>query len=256
MPGEENRKFPRCDINTAISFKVPTKRMDISMASIKNISGGGLCFVTNVKMEMNQTVSMEFGLTEKDKITTIGKVVWIDPIKENDLPYAFQIGVKFVQLHKKEQEKIARFVITRLKERVKEELSRIKTDDEQQRRYSLLIIDDDKVTLELVREVFCDEFTVVTASDGTEGIQKAREWRPDLILLDIIMPDLDGFSTLMLLKDIEETKDIPVMMLSVVREKSKIFQAIREGAQDFILKPFTAESLLQKIKKTLYLAKK
>ena len=142
-------------------------------------------------------------------------------------------------------------MVKRLKERVREELERVKPQKEYKRR-SILVIDDDKVTLSMVKEVFSDEFNVVTARDGHEGIEKAIEWRPDIILLDIIMPDMDGFSTLMLLKDIDETRDIPVMMFSVVREKSKIFQAIRDGAQDFILKPFTPESLLVKIRKTLY----
>ena len=233
-------------------FRVPTKAMDIGMASIKNVSGGGLCLLTNDDLENGQIIQVEFKLT-KDKINIIAmcEVVWVETMAEENVPFKFQVGIKFIEIDKSQQDEITNFVISRLKNRIKKELEKEQPKPGKER-YTLLVVDDDKVTLSLISNVFGDEFNVITASDGHDGVQKALEWQPDLILLDIIMPDMDGFSTLLLLKDIEETKDIPVIMLSVVREKSKIFQAIREGATDFILKPFTAENLHVKIQKTIF----
>ena len=250
----EKRQYPRFELQAPIRFKVPTQRMDISMASIKNISGGGLCLLVNKKIELGQILQVEFVLpSDKTNIIAKCEVVWVDELgEESEGGYKYQLGIKFIEIDKQQQKAVNRFVVMRLKTRVREELDLVRPKQKPLERHKILVIDDDKVTLGMVKEVFSDEFDVITARDGHEGIEKAREWRPDIILLDIIMPDMDGFSTLMLLKDIEETRDIPVMMFSVVREKSKIFQAIRDGAQDFILKPFTPENLLLKIRKTLY----
>jgi CheY-like chemotaxis protein len=250
----EKRQFPRFELKAPIKFKVPTQKMDISMASIKNISGGGLCLLVNQKVAFGQMLQVEFVLPhDKTNVIAMCEVVWVDVLgEESEGGYKYQLGIKFVEIDKQQQKAINRFVVHRLKARVREELQQVLPAQKESRRQKILVVDDDKVTLGMVKEVFSDEFDVITAHDGHEGIEKAREWRPDIILLDIIMPDMDGFSTLMLLKDIEETRDIPVMMFSVVREKSKIFQAIRDGAQDFILKPFTPENLLVKIRKTLY----
>lgn len=260
MTGQEKRKFPRYELMKGrVRYKAPSSQMDIGMASIKNISGGGLCLLTVDKIENGLTLHVDFELPEeKLGASALCKVVWVDELEqaidEEEMQYKYQIGVKFLEIDRKVKEEIIHLVVKRLKTRVQEELKR--RDEEAGavdvgRIYSILVIDDDKVTRKMVEDVFAPEFNVITAADGHEGVQKALEWQPDLILLDIIMPDMDGFSTLMLLKDMEETRDIPVMMLSMVRQKSKIFQAIRDGAQDFIIKPFTAERLLNKIRKSI-----
>lgn len=251
MKDEEKRRFPRVDVKSPVKFRIPTAKMDISMASIKNISGGGLCLLTNTTLKNGQIIQLEFGLpSDHATVIAMGEVAWVTDVAEPGLKYKFQIGVSFIEIDKQKQKDINRFVITRLKARVKEEIEKGERKKGGQR-HSILAIDDDKLTLELIKNVFGDEFNVITASDGYDGVEKARVWRPDLILLDIVMPDMDGFSTLMLLKDFDETRDIPVLMLSMLRDKSKIFQAIRGGAQDYVLKPFSAESLLVKIKKIM-----
>lgn len=116
-------------------------------------------------------------------------------------------------------------------------------------RKTLLAVDDDPVVLEAINSALGATFNILVAQDGHEGIMLAAEQKPDIILLDIMMPGFDGFSTLMLLKDNEMTKDIPIVMLTAVGKKDKIITAFRDGASDYILKPFKKESLIQKIKK-------
>jgi len=247
MNEQEKRKHPRVEVKSPMKFRVPTTKMDISIASIKNISGGGICLLTNTKLEMGQIIQMEFGLVnDPTPIVAHGEIVWIDAIKEPDLPFKYQFGVRFIEIEKEKQTNINKFVIMRLKAKVKEEIQRAKIK-KSRRKYTVLVVDDDKVVLDMISKVFSSEFNILTAANGFDGVEKAREWRPDLILLDILMPDMDGFSTLLLLKDFDVTRDIPVLMISMLKDKSKIFQAIRGGAHDYILKPFTAESLLVKI---------
>ena len=238
----------------AAKYRVPDT-MDISLASIKNVSAGGLCLLCKHEFEEGKIVSFEFEIAGDAKpIRADGEIRWCEKISPPTGVYSHRIGVLFTKIDDKKQNEITNFVVRRLKAQVKEQIEEIDdgtegTTDEERSRPTILVIDDDKVVLKLVENIFQESFNVITASNGYIGIEKAKEWRPMLILLDIVMPELDGFSTLMLLKDFEETKNIPVIMLSIVRQKGKIFQALHHGADDYILKPFTVESLLRKIKK-------
>lgn len=114
-------------------------------------------------------------------------------------------------------------------------------------RKTILAVDDDPVVLEAVNEVFKSEYNILLAKDGHEAIEVAGDHEIDVILLDIMMPGFDGFSTLMLLKESERTRDIPVIMLTAVGKKEKIIAAFRDGAAGYVLKPFKEETLRNKI---------
>ena len=118
-------------------------------------------------------------------------------------------------------------------------------------RKTILAVDDDPVVLEAINSSLGAHYNILIAQDGHEGIMLAVEQSPDIIFLDIMMPGFDGFSTLMLLKDNDITRDIPVVMLTAVGKKDKIINAFRDGASDYILKPFKKDILIQKIKKIL-----
>ena len=114
-------------------------------------------------------------------------------------------------------------------------------------RKTILAVDDDPVVLEAINEVFSAEYNILLAKDGHEAIDVANEQDVDLILLDIMMPGFDGFSTLLLLKNSDKTKDIPVIMLTAVGKKEKIVVAFRDGAAGYVLKPFKEDTLRSKI---------
>ena len=118
-------------------------------------------------------------------------------------------------------------------------------------RLTILAVDDDPVVLEAINSSLGGKFNILIAQDGHEGIMLAAEQQPDIIFLDIMMPGFDGFSTLMLMKDNEMTKDIPVVMLTAVGKKDRIIAAFRDGAADYVLKPFKSDVLQQKIEKIL-----
>jgi len=118
-------------------------------------------------------------------------------------------------------------------------------------RKTVMTVDDDPVVREAVNHYLSDEYNVLVAGDGHEAVQLLQEQSVDLILLDIMMPGFDGFSTLLLLKSDENTRRIPVIMLTAVGRKEKVIAAFRDGASGYLLKPFDKRSLKNKIEAVL-----
>jgi signal transduction histidine kinase/DNA-binding response OmpR family regulator/carbon monoxide dehydrogenase subunit G len=110
---------------------------------------------------------------------------------------------------------------------------------------TVLIIDDDQAIHDLLERDFSDQgYQILHAMGGREGLKVAKAARPDLITLDIIMPDLDGWSVLKALKDDPELRDIPVVLATIMADRDMGFAL---GAADFVTKPFERELLLQAV---------
>jgi CheY-like chemotaxis protein len=92
---------------------------------------------------------------------------------------------------------------------------------------------------------------VLTARDGLEGVERARVERPDLVLMDIEMPRMDGWEALRLLRLDEETRDIPVAMFTILFDLREKVRALKYGAQDYISKPFSLDDLLERVQRIL-----
>lgn len=116
----------------------------------------------------------------------------------------------------------------------------------------ILLIEDELDQIELVKiRLETSGFEFISALDGQEGLKKAKEEKPDLILLDIIMPKMDGYQVCAYLKDDLQTKDIPVIMFSATSEKD-IERKFRScGADDLIAKPYESKEMIAKIKTLL-----
>ena len=117
----------------------------------------------------------------------------------------------------------------------------------------VLLIDDERDVQRLVKMSL--EFTagheVILAEDGEAGIEMAENEHPDTILLDIVMPKLDGFGVLDILKGNDKTKDIPVIFLTAKARRCEVEQGLRMGAADYIVKPFDAMKLSEEIERVL-----
>lgn len=116
----------------------------------------------------------------------------------------------------------------------------------------ILVIDDDE-TVHLICRAYLTKagHTVETAFDGPEGIEKAKSFAPDLILLDINMPKMSGFDTAKALKEVEETKNIPIFMLTSLKQESNIQRGYGLGIEEYITKPANMEHLKLRIEKFL-----
>jgi DNA-binding response OmpR family regulator len=116
----------------------------------------------------------------------------------------------------------------------------------------ILVVDDEPDVQSLLNLMLVSQgYTVVTASDGQEALEKARSENPDLILLDVMLPRLDGYKVARMLKFDENFSHIPIIMLTAkVQEKDKQ-TGLETGADDYITKPFDTAALLLKVKEIL-----
>lgn len=117
----------------------------------------------------------------------------------------------------------------------------------------ILIVEDDKFLRELItQKVLKEGYQVVEAVDGEEGIAKIKEEKPDLVLLDLILPGVDGFEVLRQAKENPETSNIPVIILSNLGQKDDVERGMKLGAADYLVKAnFTPGEILSKIKSIL-----
>lgn len=115
----------------------------------------------------------------------------------------------------------------------------------------ILVVDDQPRNRKLLHDLLSFRgYEIVEAADGIEALQKAEE-NPDLILLDIVMPNMDGYETAKRLKGNDKTKNVPFIMLTAQEDNQAIENAFAAGAVDYIVKPFQPAILMQKILKFL-----
>jgi len=118
---------------------------------------------------------------------------------------------------------------------------------------TILIIEDDKFLRQLIAQKLLKEgYDVSEAIDGEEGLKKVKEEKPDLVLLDLILPGIDGFEVLSQLGKDESVSQIPVIILSNLGQKEDVERGLNLGAIDYLIKAhFTPGEIIEKIKKAL-----
>lgn len=117
----------------------------------------------------------------------------------------------------------------------------------------ILVIEDDKFLRDLLsRKLKEEKFQIVTAIDGEEGLKKVQEERPSLVLLDLILPGINGFDVLKKIKENPAISKISIIVLSNLGQKEDINRALKLGADDFLVKAhFTLDEITQRVKKYL-----
>lgn len=120
----------------------------------------------------------------------------------------------------------------------------------------ILIVDDAVENIRLLAEILKVDYDILIAKNGREAISFiAKETLPDLILLDIMMPDIDGYEVCKAFKENEKTKTIPIIFLSALRENDEEYQGLSLGAEDYIRKPFNAEIVKVRVRNLVKLKK-
>jgi diguanylate cyclase (GGDEF)-like protein len=112
----------------------------------------------------------------------------------------------------------------------------------------ILVIDDEKTNLLILSKILSPDYIILTAKSGGEGLKLAASEQPDLILLDILMPDMNGFDVLEILKANPELKDIPVIIISGLNNESDEEKGFVLGAVDYIFKPFKNTVVMARVK--------
>ncbi len=121
-----------------------------------------------------------------------------------------------------------------------------------QSRFKILIVDDDPIIVRLLTHFLSkSNYEVRSVTEGMEGLKIAFAEKPDLILLDVMMPGMDGFRFLELLKKGKRFANVPVLMISALVEEDQVLRALEAGATDYIVKPFSSRIVLAKVHKAL-----
>ena len=116
--------------------------------------------------------------------------------------------------------------------------------------YKVLIVDDVPTNVMLVQAILKKEgYTLLTCDSGTKALRIANEKHPNLILLDIMMPEMDGYEVLQHLKSNPETTDIPVIIMSALSDMQSIVKGYQLGATEYVTKPFQREELVNELRR-------
>jgi len=116
-------------------------------------------------------------------------------------------------------------------------------------RKKVLIVDDEPGVRQLVSKILSRDYTVIEARDGEEAINAVRSQKPDIILMDMMMPKMDGLTACYAIKKDPATKGIPVVMLTAIdQELNKKLSTTVMGANKYVTKPFSAQELLETIR--------
>lgn len=124
--------------------------------------------------------------------------------------------------------------------------------EESKKGRSILVVDDDETVTQLLGDALSvQKYEVHKANNGRKGLEEARRYLPDLILMDVNMPQMDGFSALRELKKDKKTREIPVIMLTARGEEESLRKGMEGEAEIYVTKPYDLQYLLKQIEKVL-----
>jgi len=116
----------------------------------------------------------------------------------------------------------------------------------------ILAVDDDPNNIAILEELLEDHYVLKTSSNGEQALETAPDFLPDMILLDIMMPGMDGYEVCRRLREHHTLKDTKIIMLSARAMRAEQFEGFRVGADDYITKPFDGDDLLEKVQVHLH----
>lgn len=121
----------------------------------------------------------------------------------------------------------------------------------------VLVVDDEpNVLRSLVQYLTIEDFHVETASNGVEALEKVQSFSPELILLDVMMPGMDGFEVLDKVKEMPGHSQTPIIMLTAKDQSNDVLKGYQSGATSYLVKPFNLDELVETINQTLTESKK
>lgn len=114
---------------------------------------------------------------------------------------------------------------------------------------TILVVDDEADLLVIIKTALKTEgYEVLTALSGTEAIQHCKEAKPDLLIVDLMMPGMDGFQTIESIRSIQGLSNVPTIMLTGVLDKDKVALALNSGINYYLIKPFEFHDFISKVK--------
>jgi DNA-binding response OmpR family regulator len=115
----------------------------------------------------------------------------------------------------------------------------------------LLVVDDEPLLREVLRDFLSEQFEVTECASGFEAVRMASELSPDVILMDVMMPEMDGVTAVKKIRENEQTRSIPILMLTAVNSTPNRIEAFDLGVDDYITKPFDFDEVLARVRSKL-----
>ncbi len=210
-----------------------------------------------------QKVQGENSAGEKERSPSATKLTFLNDINNNGLELGYELAnMKMIRkildlsvaLDEEQsfQKKRTQEHKKHIKHQIKREFKARKRGEDSHKK--ILIIEDDIITTKIISHILGqNNYLVGSSQDAEDGLKKVLKEKPDLILLDIMLPGMDGYQLLARLKANKETSHIPVIILSSLAGERDVIKGLEKGASDYVLKPFSPQILFFKIKKTLAL---
>ena len=118
-------------------------------------------------------------------------------------------------------------------------------------RKQILMVDDDKSQLLYVNAILKNEYDIISVTSGKDALECLGKTVPSLVLLDVLMPEMDGFEAYGKMRALSSMKDVPIIFLTSVNAPEEIERALRIGAADYITKPYTSENFTNRIRNAI-----
>ncbi|MDO5291725.1 MAG: response regulator [bacterium] len=117
--------------------------------------------------------------------------------------------------------------------------------------HNILVVDDNKTNLLLIKQLLSKNYTIVPVLSGKMALHYIEKKKPDVILLDLLMPEMDGLTTMQHIREFQNGKDVPIIILTADDDKETKAKCLQAGAFDFIVKPFDYSVMNERIDKAI-----
>ena len=241
--GAERRKFFRRNIALDVAFapmaagKRPSDAQLDHTATV-NLSTGGVCLYTDVLYPIGTELFCLLNLPDdREPVELTGTVAWFQRVSQD--AHGYKLGVEFVEVRPKDQRAI-------------EHVVHDETAHPVTRAQRVLLVDDDEEWIQALKVRFESVgFRVMIANEGMEALHKSRDERPDLIVLDLMLPKLNGYEVCRLLKFDQKFSHIPIILCSARSRQQDMDLGYSVGADAYLTKPFPGNALLLKVDELL-----
>ncbi len=228
----EKRNYQRIEGSLAGQYKISSVSGDFYETTAVNLSPEGVCFYSNVKIEQDQDIDLRIQLTQEKSVQIKGHVAWSDKKDESGF---YRVGLTMTKAGTEDESILFAFYHERVA-------------SEQRPKKKVLVVDDEKDLAQLLSfHLVKAGYDVLIANDGEEGYQRYEQERPDLIVLDLKMPKLNGFEVCRKIRREKKDTQIPIIMLTALQDDADRLIGKVVGAQRYMTKPFKMEDLLQEV---------
>ena len=231
----DRRRLPRLAMALDVAFRPlagAVQAPEVATVTV-DLSLGGLCLMSSALHPVGTSLALRLTIPERAKpLELTGTLVWFQKADRHSAAGGYRFGIEFTALSPADRE-----VLTAL-------LNHPPAAQAAKAKRILLVEDDKELRLALKLRFESSGFEVLVAGDGLEALQKGREERPHIIILDLMLPNLNGFEVCRLLKYDQKYRHIPIILCSARCRSQDVEQGRQAGADAYITKPFDGRELI------------